>query len=162
MRNRLCVPVFAWKLGLISSSIQVLLGEVWKTNPQTSQPTRFLRHFKYLSAIKLITKYCIWVFCMQFSVAMETVNPKIWFLSRFQRVNIQQECFISNRTYFNYLCTIYKRFQEKDVISFRKKIVRERFSSFRFRQYFLTLKNWLLIFRDCFRPENKIKELFSW
>ena len=38
-------------------------------------------------------------------------------------------------TYFNYLCTIYKRFQEKNFISFRE-VVRERFSTFRFRQHF--------------------------
>ena len=41
----------------------------------------------------------------------------------------------SNRKHFNYLCTINKRFKEKNFISFRE-IVRERFSTFRFREQF--------------------------
>ena len=88
---------------LISSSIQVpkwvshvkcVLEEFWKNNSQNSQSTQYLRYFKYLSPIKLITKYYIWVFCIQFSGAMETVNHKFWRSSCFQKVNIQLECFI--------------------------------------------------------------------
>ena len=95
---------FTRKPGLINSFIKVptfgitcikcALEELWNTNSQNSQPTQFLRYFKYLSPIKLIIKYCIWVFCMQLSVAMETVNPKNWCSSCFQKVNIQLECFI--------------------------------------------------------------------
>ena len=40
-----------------------------------------------------------------------------------------------NGTYFNYLCTIYERVQEKNFISLRK-IVQVKFSAFRFRQHF--------------------------
>ena len=76
------------------SCIRFVLQEFWNTNSQNSQPTQFLRYFKYLLLIKLITKYWIWLFCIQFSVAMETVNPKIWCSSRFQKVNTQLECFI--------------------------------------------------------------------
>ena len=155
---------FAWKLGLISSSIQVpkwishlskySLEEVGKANAQNSQQTQFLRYFKYILPIKLNTKYCIWAFCIKFSVAMESVNPKIWCSSCFQKVIIQLEYLFSNRTYFNYLCTKYKRFPEKNFISFRE-IVWERFSTFRFRQHFHMLKIWLFIFRDCVKPENE-------
>ena len=66
------------------SCIKCVFGENWKANSQNSQPTQFLIYFKNLLPIKLITKYCIWVICIQFSVAMETVNPKIWCSSRFQ------------------------------------------------------------------------------
>ena len=59
------------------SCIKCVLEEFLNTNSQNSQPTQFLRYFKYLSPIKLITKYWNEVFCIQFSVAMETVNPKI-------------------------------------------------------------------------------------
>ena len=76
------------------SCIKCVLDEFWKTNFQNWQLTQlFIRYFKYQSLIKLITKYCIWVFCIQFSVAMNTVNPKIWCASCFQKV-FQLECFI--------------------------------------------------------------------
>ena len=41
------------------SSIRCVLEESWKANSQNSQPNQFLRYFKYLSPIKLITKYSI-------------------------------------------------------------------------------------------------------
>ena len=41
------------------SCIKCVLEEFLKTNSQNSQRTQFLRYFKYLSQIKLITKYCI-------------------------------------------------------------------------------------------------------
>ena len=48
-----------------------------KIDSQNSQLTQVLRYCKYISPIKLITKYCInGVFRIQFSVALETVNPK--------------------------------------------------------------------------------------
>ena len=46
-----------------------------KTHSQNSQPTKVLRYLKYISPIKVITKYCINVFYKQFSVALETVHP---------------------------------------------------------------------------------------
>ena len=55
--------------------IKCVLEELRKTHSQNSQPTKVLRYFKYISPIKLITKYCIHVFCKQFSVALETVHP---------------------------------------------------------------------------------------
>ena len=57
--------------------IKCVLEELCKTYSQNSQPTQVLRYFKYISPINLITKYCIYVFCIQFSVALETVSPKI-------------------------------------------------------------------------------------
>ena len=45
----------------------------------------------------------------------------------------------SNRTHLIFLCTTYKRFREKYFISFKER-VRERFSTFRFRQHFKRLK----------------------
>ena len=121
------------------SCIKCFVEEVWKSNFQNSQPTHFLRLFKYLLSTELMTKYCIWVFCIQFSVAVETVNPKFWCPSRFQKLISNWHALFSNRKFFNYLRTIYKRFQEKNFISFRE-IVRERFSTFRFRQHFKRLK----------------------
>ena len=59
------------------SCIKCVLEELWKDNSQNSQLTQALRYFKYISLIELITKYCIHVFCIQFTVALETVNPKI-------------------------------------------------------------------------------------
>ena len=68
-------------------------GKMVKKKSQNSQPTQIVRYFKYISPIKLIAKYCIHVFCIQFSVALETVNPKISCSSGFQKVNIQLKCF---------------------------------------------------------------------
>ena len=51
---------------------------------------------------------------------METVNPKIRCSSRFQKINTQLESFFSDRTYYYELCTIYKRFHEKNFIFFRE------------------------------------------
>ena len=85
MRNSLCVPVFAWKLGLINSTIQVPIwvshvkmchGRNLKKISQLTADSVF-RYFKYLSPIKLIDKYCISVFCIKFSDAIEIVSPKI-------------------------------------------------------------------------------------
>ena len=50
------------------SCINCVQEELRETNSQNSQPAQILRYFK---------KYCIHVFCIQFSVALETVNPKI-------------------------------------------------------------------------------------
>ena len=105
------------------SCIKCVLEEFWKTNSRNTQLTLFVTYFKYLSLIKLITKYCIWIFCIQFSVAMETVNPIIWCSSRLQKVNIQLEYFVfSNRKHLNYLCTIYKKFQEKKTSYLLEKL----------------------------------------
>ena len=52
-------------------SIECVLEELCKTNSQTSQPTQVLKQFK---PIKLITKYCNHVLCLQFSVALERVK----------------------------------------------------------------------------------------
>ena len=60
------------------SCIKCVMKEFWKPNTQNSQSTQFLKYFKYLSPTNVIIKYCHWVFCIKFSVAMETVNPKIW------------------------------------------------------------------------------------
>ena len=76
------------------SCINCVLEEFWKTNSQNSQPNQFLRYLKYLLQIKLIAKYSIWVFYILISVAMETVNRKIWCSSCFQKINIQLECYI--------------------------------------------------------------------
>ena len=57
--------------------IKCVLEELRKRNSQNSQPTQVLKYFTYVSPIKLTIKYCINVFCIQFSVALETVNPKI-------------------------------------------------------------------------------------
>ena len=61
--------------------IKCVLEELCKTHSQNSQPTKVVRYFKYISPIKLITKYCIHVFCKQFSVALETVHPNFCMLN---------------------------------------------------------------------------------
>ena len=85
MKNSFYAAIFACQLVLIGSTIQVpewvfyvikCPRRIVKTNSKSSQMTRDLRYFKYISPIKLITKYCIHAFCKQFSVALETVNPK--------------------------------------------------------------------------------------
>ena len=55
---------------------KMCLGRILKKNLENSQPTQLLRYLQHLSPIKLITKYYNLVFCIQFNVAMETVNPK--------------------------------------------------------------------------------------
>ena len=69
---------FSWQLGLISSTIKVLkwvlhrlkyvMEDLRKMNSQNSQTTKVLRHSKNITPIKLITKYCIHVFCIRYSV----------------------------------------------------------------------------------------------
>ena len=68
---------------------------------------------------------------------VKTVNPIILCSCRLQKETIQLEYFVfSNRKHFNYLCTIYtKSSKRKNFISVRE-IVRERLSTFRFRQHF--------------------------
>ena len=68
---------------------------------------------EFISPIKLITKNCFPVFCMQFNVALETVNSIC-----FQKVNIQ---LFFNRTHFNYLCTIDIGFPEKKKLQLFKR-----------------------------------------
>ena len=115
--------------------IKCVLEELWKTNSQNSQLTQVLKYLKYILPVKLTIKYCINVFFIQFSIALETVNPKIWCSKCFQNVNIQLKCFIFNIIHFNYICSIYIRFPEKNFTSLRE-IIREWFRTFRFRQHF--------------------------
>ena len=71
---------------------------------------------------------------------MKTVYPKCFDVQVASKKYISNwNALFSNRTYFNYQCTIYKRFQEKNFISFRE-IVPEGVSIFRFRQHFKRLK----------------------
>ena len=44
-----------------------------------SRTTQILRYFKKMLPRKLITKHCIHIFCIQFSVALETVNSHLMF-----------------------------------------------------------------------------------
>ena len=57
---------------------------------------------------------------MQFSVAMETVNPKFDVQVASKKEISNWNALFFNRTHFNYSCTIYKRFQEKIFMSFRE------------------------------------------
>ena len=66
--------------------------------------------------------------------AMETVNLKFDLQIAYKN-KYPTGVLFSNRIYFDYLRTMHKSFQEKNFISFRET-VRERFSSFCFRQHF--------------------------
>ena len=83
MKNNFCVSIFAWQLSLISSTTQVP-KKSWKNCEKqilkTPSQLKFLDilsiYHVCISPIKLITKYCIHIFCIHFSVVLETVNPK--------------------------------------------------------------------------------------
>ena len=58
------------------SCIKCVLEDVWKTNSQNSQPTQLVRYFEVSIVDKTDHQILHLSICIQFSVAMETVNPK--------------------------------------------------------------------------------------
>ena len=70
---------------------KLCLGRILKNKLSKLTTDSTSKIFKYLSPIKLINKYCIWVFCIQFSVAMEIVNHKMWCSSSWYKILYSNE-----------------------------------------------------------------------
>ena len=115
---------------------KMCLGRILKSKFLNLQPTQFLIYYKYLLPIKLTTKCYIHVFHIQFSVALKTLNPKKLMFKSLPKSKYPTGMlyFLTEHTLIIYVH--YKKGSKRKASYLLEKNVRERFSTFRFRQHF--------------------------